>query len=407
MTMQITRLEISDFKRIETVALDVSGNVITIGGNNAQGKSSVLDAIWNCLAGKQRAIERPIRDGAKKASIEVTVADETGGGYVITRNYTPTASTIKVTPLDNPAAKLAKPQAVLDAIIGKFAFDPLEFATQDKKAQLKTLLDLVELDFDLNALEAERAEAYEERTIVGRERKRAIGALETMGPRPSTEGDAISVSVLAAELQAANTVEQQLATRRKEFRDLQEQMDALNARLENIRTEGEALVARQAALRSPKEIEADIEAAEERNHAHARLAEWDAAAEGAKRAEGEWEALTAKIADLDAMKSEGLARANFPITDLSFDTDGVLYRGVPFTQASAAEQIRVSVAMAIAMNPELKVICVKDATLLDPENQELLRQLAADHGFQLFLEMVGASKDWSLVLSEGKAVPSS
>jgi len=409
MTMQISRLRVQDFKKVKMVDVAVDGGVITIGGRNAQGKSSLLDAIWNALAGKQgQKVDRPIRDGAKKASVEVTIDAEEGGGYVVTRSYTASGSTITVVPKDNPGAKLSSPQKVLDQLIGKFAFDPLAFAMQDGKGQLKTLLDLVDLDFDLAELEAEKKAAYDERTYVGRERKSAEGALTTMGPRPEA-GEAKSVTALAEELRRREAIERSYAesregwleTRRK-ISELEKQLEQERANLETWAERGRAHQAEVDHTRSADEIRADMANAEEANYAVAKRDEWDAAAERARAKAAEYEALTEKINDLEATKREGLARANFPIDGLSFDEEGVLYQGVPFAQASAAEKIRVSVAMAMAMNPELKVICVKDATLLDESNREVLIQLAAEKGYQVFLEMVGTSDEWTLVLEDGE-----
>ncbi|NGZ99664.1 hypothetical protein G5V59_02720 [Nocardioides sp. W3-2-3] len=52
------------------------------------------------------------------------------------------------------------------------------------------------------------------------------------------------------------------------------------------------------------------------------------------------------------MKADALAKATFPVDGLGFDDDGVTYQGVPFAQASSAEQIRVSLAMAMSLNPQ-------------------------------------------------------
>lgn len=407
MSMRISHVRVEDFKRLRLVDVDLEGNVITIGGKNAQGKSSLLDAIWAALAGKQKPVEKPIREGEKRSSIEVTIADGEGGGYVVTRSYTAAGSKIKVTPLENPGASLSSPQKVLDSLIGKFAFDPLAFAMQGPRDQLKTLLGLVELDFDLPALERERKDAYEERTMVGRERKAAEGALATMGPRPAA-GEAKSVTALAAELSTREFHERErdglLSTHARvttRIAELEAELAKQRATLESTVNDGRAIKVLLEQSRTVDEIRADMEAAEEINFAVAERDKWDAAAEQARAKEREYDELTEKIRDLDLTKGEGLARANFPIDGLSFDEEGVLYQGVPFTQASAAEKIRVSVAMAMAMNPELKVICVKDATLLDEDNRALLMALAEEKGYQIFLEMVGASDNWSFVLEDG------
>lgn len=411
MSMRISKLHVQDFKRVKLVDVDIDGSVITIGGKNAAGKSSVLDAIWNALAGKQKSVERPIRDGEKRATIEVTIENPEGGGYIVTRSYTGKGSTIKVVPLENPTAQLSKPQSVLDGLIGKFAFDPLEFAMQDKKAQLKTLLELVELDFDLDEVTRERAEAYEERTHANRDKKRAEGALATLGARPVVEGEAMSLVALADELQVAERENHHLTYTRDAYKRhldaievKKEQLAELEAEASDLLERGKGYAASVAALRDVEAIRADMSGAEENNFNVVEQERWDAASAEYIETTKESDLLTELIKDLDRTKNEGLARAQFPIEGLAFDEEGVIYQGVPFSQASAAEKIRVSVAMAMAMNPELKVICVKDATLLDEDNQKLLRTLAEEAGYQVFLEMVGQSTDWSFVLEDGEVL---
>jgi hypothetical protein len=77
---------------------------------------------------------------------------------------------------------------------------------------------------------------------------------------------------------------------------------------------------------------------------------------------------------LDEKKADAIAAAKMPIDGLAFDDSGVTYRGVPFKQCSAAEQLRVSLAMAMAMNPKIRVVRITDGSLLDS------RQHAADRG---------------------------
>lgn len=83
-----------------------------------------------------------------------------------------------------------------------------------------------------------------------------------------------------------------------------------------------------------------------------------------------------------------MAQAEFPVDGLGFDDSGVTYQGVPFAQASAAEQLRVSVAIAMALNPTVRVIRIADGSLLDSENVALIGEMAADRGYQVWLETV-------------------
>lgn len=61
---KLISLEAENFKRLKAVRIEPNGNGITvISGNNANGKSSVLDAIQAAIGGKRATPEKPIRDG--------------------------------------------------------------------------------------------------------------------------------------------------------------------------------------------------------------------------------------------------------------------------------------------------------------------------------------------------------
>ena len=91
-----------------------------------------------------------------------------------------------------------------------------------------------------------------------------------------------------------------------------------------------------------------------------------------------------------------------PISGLGFDDDGVTYQGVPLKQASAAEQLRVSVAMAMALNPKVRVIRITDGSLLDSDNLALIEQMAADQDFQVWIERVDETGTVGVVIEDGQ-----
>ena len=117
---------------------------------------------------------------------------------------------------------------------------------------------------------------------------------------------------------------------------------------------------------------------------------------------GEYKALTEGLEALDKTKADALAAALFPVDGLGFAETGVTYQGVPFSQASSAEQIRVSVAMAMAMNPELRVLRIKDGSLLDGDAMEALREQVAANDFQLWIERVGNADEGAVIIDDGE-----
>ena len=64
-TMKINQLEVENVKRIKAVKVEPTANGLTIiGGNNNQGKTSVLDAIAWALGGDRYRPSQATRDGS-------------------------------------------------------------------------------------------------------------------------------------------------------------------------------------------------------------------------------------------------------------------------------------------------------------------------------------------------------
>ncbi len=115
-----------------------------------------------------------------------------------------------------------------------------------------------------------------------------------------------------------------------------------------------------------------------------------------------YDAKTAKIADLDKTKTDALAKAEFPVPGLSFDEDGVTFNSIPLAQASSAEQIRVSLAIAMALNPKLRVLRIADGSLLDQESLALISETVTANDFQLWIERVGNADEGAVIIEDGE-----
>ena len=90
-----------------------------------------------------------------------------------------------------------------------------------------------------------------------------------------------------------------------------------------------------------------------------------------------------------------------PVEGIEFGEDSVLLNGVPFEQASDAEQLRASVAIAMAANPKLRVIRIRDGSLLDDEAMQLLGTMATEADMQVWIERVDSSGRIGFVLEDG------
>lgn len=406
--MKIVQLTASNVKRLKAVEITPDGTVQVIGGRNAQGKSSVLDAIWLALGGGRAAKETtlPIRDGETQASVTLDLGD-----LIVTRSWTQKGTTLKVTSKDG--ASYGSPQKMLDELVGRLSFDPLEFTRLSPREQRDALLDLVDLDVDVDALDRERAELFAERTEVGR-RGKAIGDVQVDDDLPDVERSAQDLIAHIRDAEAQNrraddaTSAYEATTR--EVEQAEARVDALREQLNEA--EESLYAASQRAEMQLKSlgtfVKVDISPLEDELAGVEELNQQIRANNAArKQAEHkadmrqDYEILTKKLAELDEMKAQALAAARFPVDGLGFDDSGVTYQGVPFAQASSAEQIRVSLAMAMALNPKLRVLRIKDGSLLDAEAMSLIREQVAERDFQLWIERVGDADEGAVIIEDG------
>lgn len=409
MSLKVTNLRAENYKRLVAVDISPSGNVVTIAGRNAQGKTSVLDALWAALAGGEasRATQQPIREGQDSAVVRLDL-----GEIIVTRRWTKDdAGTLTVESADG--ARFSSPQKLLDEMLGRRAFDPLAFVRQSAREQVETLTAAVDLPFDPAELDRERRSIYEQRTAIGR----AVGKLEGQlasypDPDPSLPAEEQSASALLAEAEEA----------RARNARIDSAIRALEVQQSTVESAREALAEAQASLAAAEEQYAeakrslaalpervDVSAIAERldglESLNARIRAEKArevvAAELAKR-KRERAAFTIKLDEIEKRKADALAAVRFPVPGLSFDEDGVTLNGIPFSQASAAEQLRVSVALAMASNPKLRVLRIMEGSLLDSESMQIIADLAAEHDYQVWVEVVDESGKVGVVIEDGQ-----
>ncbi len=392
--MKIIEFKAENVKRLKAVEITPDGTLQVIGGRNAQGKSSVLDAIWLALGGAKatKDTSRPIRDGEESAWVTVDM-----GRIVVTRTWDDKGNKVQVKGADG--AIHAAPQRLLDRLLGHLSFDPVAFTRLSAKEQREALLDLVELDVDLDELDSDRARLYDERTEAGR-RDKDLGDITVDHSLPAEQQ---SPRDLISEIRHAEDHNREVLNARGQSAQLTERIATLEAELAEAKAALAA--AKQTASRElvdTSELEQQLATVEETNAAI--RANEEAKARKAQRAElkTERDKRTREITAIDTAKAKALRTAKFPVPGLGFDAHGVTYNERPFSQASSAEQIRVSVGMGMAMNPDLRVMFIRDGSLLDDEAMVALREQIEEHDFQLWIERVGNADETAVIIEDGQ-----
>lgn len=400
--MKVTKLINSNYKNARRVEIvpDADGKLVIIEGNNGAGKSSVLDSIAAALGGvDSKSTPKPIRDGQSSAEIIVETEELT-----VTRRFTPSGSTLSV--MSKDGAKFPKGQAKLDELVGKLSLDPFAFTQLDDKKQLAQLLDLVDLPFDPAQLEAERKAVFDERTAANRDVKELAAQLQAYGDTPEGLPESeVSVAELLGEYRAGEAENARIREAKKKTAEWARHIAKLEEELETARSYYEDAANDPDNEREETDltsIQSKIDGAEETNRQVRKAQERAALAERHTATADRAAQLTAKIDKIDTDKADMLASATFPVPGLGFDENGVTYNGVPFKQASTAEQIRVSMGMAIALNPKLRIIRIADGSLLDQNSLALVEEMATKHDYQVWLECVGEGRDGAFTIVDGE-----
>ena len=399
--LKVIRLTAENVKRLKAVEITPDQTMQIITGRNAQGKTSVLDAIWLALGGGSAAkgTTRPVREGETSASVTVDLGDLT-----VTRTWMGDRTNLVVKSADG--AKYSSPQRMLDELVGRLSFDPLAFTRLTAREQLAALLDLVDLGIDLDALDAERRDLYEQRAETGRQGK-AIGAVTSIDETlPTAE---VSVSALVTELREAEESNRLRRLAELDHAEAVELVDRLRRQLAEAERSLASLastVASRPVYVDTAGIEARLSGAEDANRRIRANAEARALLAAKAQLRDRYEALTSQIDGIDRRKAEALAAAEFPVDGLGFDESGVTYQGVPFSQASSAEQIRISLAMAMALNPRLRVIRILDGSLLDEDSMTAIRDQVAERDFQVWIERVADPAESAVVIEDGQVAES-
>jgi len=184
--------------------------------------------------------------------------------------------------------------------------------------------------------------------------------------------------------------------------ELQSAQAALDA-AQNRHAEAVAAAGSDSTPHDVTAIEDQIIAADKTNRLVAQAAQAMQARQDAKEAYEFFDAeLAASEAALKAVRGErakALREATMPIEGLGVSAEGVTYQNLPLEQASDSGRLKVTIAMA--MNPTLRVLRVKDGSLLDANNMEMLRSMAEAAEFQIWVERVGTEDAGAVVIADG------
>lgn len=418
-------LEVQNIKKIVDIKITPTSNVVQITGKNGSGKTSTLDSLWWVMDGESSIQTDPIRHGEQKAKIRLDL-----GEIIATRAFTRKGDTDFTTSLKVEAAdgsRFTNPQSMLNELLGNLTFDPLNFTRVKPKEQLEMLKTFAPgVDFD--AIDVANETDFDARTEINREHRSLVTQAEAI-ELPEIVPEEVDLQVLNDQLrdaevhnrtidarkEAHETTAQmikrntdQITAKAQAAQNLRHQAAALDEEITTLKAEAEEMQAKlDTAGALPEVIDTaiiydKIYAAEAGNKLSELAIEKANLVMLANNRKSHSEELTKKIENRKAETEKAVKATKMPVDGMGFGDDCILFNGVPFNQASDAEQLQVSIMMAIAMNPRLKIIRVRDGSLLDDDAMELLNKIADEHDYSIWVERVDNSGKIGFVIEDGR-----
>lgn len=412
--MKILNLQVQNVKKIRAIDITPKENTVIISGKNGNGKSSTMDSIAMLLGGKKLIPDKPVREGETTASIKADL-----GAFVVTRHWTsPDVSYLKLE--NKEGAKFSNAQSMLDAIVGELSFDPLAFTTIEPRKRLEILRQLTKLDF--TQMDKEFHELTGKRRDIGRDRDLYKAQLDTEFVSVMEEEQTVAVNIVDVQKQRATAQQQnEMITRAKmERNNLVAQFDQLEKNIEATKKslEDQQLQRDKLALKIGDEnnrinslVTIDITKFDQQIEQHYKDQTKFQKIEAKRRVSSKyteckntWDKLTHVLEEIIAKKQKMLSETKMPIEGLAFGDNEITYSGIPFGQLSQAEQIKISMAIATAMNPKLRVVMIYNGSLLDGSAMKFVQDFANEKDLQVWVERVAEGPDGSSVYIEDGAV---
>lgn len=420
--------------RLAQVELQPGGRVIRVTGKNGAGKSSLLRAVRMAFGGAGEVLPEVLNEDAEDgeaALVRIRLSNE----FTVTRRATEAnpKGFLRVVGPDGGTHRQGK----LNELLGEnHDFDVLSFFELKPARQRDILLSLgsdPDLAMKLEIARQAAASIYDERTPVISEQRRCRAIPKPEGERPEpvdTTAETARLGELQAKERRRQDLERVVVAIDEALSDLftkrlenQQSIDELEEQLATARSEHERLAGEQETLERDRDaaiqavadspdVTSDIQEVLERLADASEISkalepwrEWERGRELLEKANERHDELTAQLMTARDEELRLIRDADLPIEGLTFDaeTNEPLLNGRPLAVASGAERIRMAVAIAVAADPELRVVLVDEANDLDLDSLEALDELAREHGFQIFCCRIGHEGRGEIVVEDGEA----
>lgn len=408
-TMKINKLEIENVKRVKAVKLEPTANGLTIiGGNNNQGKTSVLDSIAWALGGERY---RPSGAQRNDSVIPPTLHVVMNNGLVVERKGK--NSDLKVT---DPSGKKGG-QQLLNEFVEQLAIDLPKFMEASNQDKAKILLKIIGVGDRLAELEQQEKELYNRRLAIGQIADQKRKYAKEQPYFPDAPKDIVSPTDLIRQQQdilarngenqrkrdKADRYRQSVALLTREMESLQEQLGKKKQELEEAQASLNVAMmeARDLQDASTAELESSIANIEEINRKVRANLDKDKAEEDAQVYKNQYDSLTADITRVREDKINLLQSAELPLPGLSVEEGELVYNGQKWDCMSGSDRLKVATAIVRKLNPKCGFVLLDKLEQMDLQTLNEFGRWLEQEGLQAIATRVSTGEECSIIISDG------
>ncbi|MYY57780.1 AAA family ATPase [Lactobacillus salivarius] len=411
MAMKINKLEIENVKRVKAVKAEFTPNGLTvIGGNNNQGKTSILDAIAWALGGNKYKPSQAQRQGSVTPPHLHVVMNN---GLIVERSGK--NSTLKVI---DPNGKKGG-QQLLNDFVEELAINLPKFMESTSKEKANTLLQIIGVGPKLQELEMKEGELYNERRTIGQIADQKKKFAEEQTYYPDAPHELVPVNELIKQQQdilARNgenqrkrdnlkSLEEQHTFQARKVAQLMEELEKEQAKLAGLTEDINVAKKSVSELKdeSTEKLERNLAEIDELNRKVRANLDKDKAEEDANQYKDKYQELTRDIETVRKEKSNLLNSADLPLPELSVDNGELIYKGQKWDNMSGSDQLKVSTAIVRKLKPNCGFILLDKLEQMDMKTLEEFNQWLEQEQLQGIATRVSTGDECSIIIEDGYA----
>ena len=404
MSVKITQFEAENVKRIKALTLTPAPTGLTvIGGRNNQGKTSGLDAIVWALGGERY---RPTQAKREGSVLPPRLRLELSNGIIVERSGK--NGDLKVTDAFGRKAG----QQLLNSFVEQLALDMPRFMQSTSKEKAVTLLRIIGLEEQVEKLERQEKELYNQRHAIGQIADQKAKYAKELPSYPEAPNQPVSAYDLIQRQQDILARNGENQRKRERAAQLAAEMDRVGKELALLEERYKVLcadyeTAQKSALdlqdEATDELEASIRDIEAIN-AKVRTNQDKARAEAeAKEYSDQYARLTVQLETVRQQKTELLQNAKLPLPGLSVEDGALTYQGKSWDCMSGSDQLKVSTAIVRALKPDCGFVLLDKLEQMDLETLREFSAWMEDEGLQGIATRVSTGGECSIIIEDGYA----